>query len=90
MLNSKHHKIFYGIHMSALQVRAETKGYGRTHSTANICLLQVFVNDSKVFGDYKCVATNQLGQLEHQIVMKEGTKPESPAKVCARWVNVLI
>lgn len=44
-------------------------------------IYQVFVNDTKVFGDYKCVASNLLGSLDHQIVMKEGTKPDPPAKV---------
>lgn len=39
------------------------------------------MKDNKTYGEYKCVAKNHLGTIEHLIVLKEGTRPEAPSKV---------
>lgn len=48
---------------------------------STIFMIKVYVDDNKVFGDYKCVAHNHLGSLEQTINLQEGTKPEPPSKV---------
>lgn len=48
------------------------------------CVRKVYVNDSKIFGEYKCIGKNHLGSVEHLIVLKEGTRPDSPSKVCCK------
>lgn len=49
--------------------------------------IQILVNDTKAFGDYKCKAENSLGTLERLISLKEGVKPEKPSNLALRGVN---
>jgi len=45
------------------------------------CLpLQLFVRSKSDFGEYKCKAKNELGEVHHIIQLQEGVKPESPRK----------
>lgn len=49
--------------------------------------LQILVNNSTVFGDYKCKAENSLGTLERIITLNQGVKPEKPPHIVLRGVN---
>ncbi len=49
--------------------------------------MQIVVNDTKAFGDYKCKAENSLGTLERIITLTEGVKPEKPSNLALRGVN---
>lgn len=46
--------------------------------------MQIIVNDTKVFGEYRCKAQNGLGDLERTISLQEGVKPEKPKTVQLR------
>ncbi|XP_031333967.1 neural cell adhesion molecule 1-like [Photinus pyralis] len=41
-------------------------------------ILQLHANNSIVFGDYKCRATNRLGKLEKFITLQQGVQPDPP------------
>lgn len=43
--------------------------------------MQVIVNDTKAFGDYRCNARNALGTLDRTISLQQGVKPEKPKHV---------
>lgn len=47
-------------------------------------ILQLHVNNSLVFGDYKCKATNRLGKLEKFITLQQGVQPDPPDLVRLR------
>ncbi|KAJ6649771.1 Limbic system-associated membrane protein, partial [Pseudolycoriella hygida] len=57
------------------------------HSQGHESILQILVNDSKAFGDYKCKAENSLGTLERIITLTEGVKPEKPSNLALRGFN---
>ncbi|XP_063706818.1 neural cell adhesion molecule 2-like [Culicoides brevitarsis] len=46
----------------------------------HISVLQVFINDSKLFGKYTCTGRNNLGFAESTIVLTEGKRPDLPNK----------
>ncbi|KAG4072544.1 hypothetical protein HA402_004633 [Bradysia odoriphaga] len=57
------------------------------HSEGHESILQILVNDSKAFGEYKCKAENSLGTLERVITLTQGVKPEKPTNLALRGVN---
>lgn len=56
----------------------------------NTSILQLKVNDPRMFGDYLCIAQNKLGTLERVIILQQGEKPAVPtAKVTVEGVDRL-
>ncbi|XP_026463472.1 hemicentin-1-like [Ctenocephalides felis] len=54
--------------------------FNSEHSTT----LQLPITDSNDFGNYTCRAANFLGYLDRTVTIKEGAKPDPPAKVLLR------
>lgn len=48
---------------------------------------QLHVNNSMVYGDYKCKAWNKLGVLEKFISLKEGVQPDPPDLIMLKHVT---
>lgn len=45
------------------------------------------MNNTNLFGEYVCEATNSLGTLKRTITLIEGTKPSAPPHITLRGVN---
>lgn len=90
-LNPKVHLIHSEGHESILQVRSKELFSFQFSFFDQMEIkkkhLQILVNDSKAFGDYKCKAENSLGTLERIITLSEGVKPEKPSNLALRGVN---
>ncbi|GAB0095936.1 Neural cell adhesion [Sergentomyia squamirostris] len=57
------------------------------HRGRGISQLEITLTDISVLGQYRCKAINPLGFVEHEILLKEGIKPEAPRKVALRGVG---
>lgn len=51
------------------------------------CQFQLYLNNTKLFGDYVCEANNSLGTLKRTITLLNGTKPPPPPHITLRGVN---
>lgn len=49
--------------------------------------MQLYLNNTKWFGDYVCEANNTLGTLRRTITLINGTKPPAPPHITLRGVN---
>lgn len=49
--------------------------------------LQLYLNNTKTFGEYICEANNSLGSLRRTITLLNGTKPPAPPYITLRGVN---
>lgn len=46
--------------------------------------LQIFINNTDLFGEYLCIGTNAVGSGEGTVILSEGTRPKVPQKVLLR------
>lgn len=51
---------------------------GRIIEQPHFSILQLYIQNATVFGDYLCKAQNSLGTLDQIITLQEGVKPPSP------------
>lgn len=73
------HTIFTGIHSSILQVICFLGRLWILHDIKFV--LQIHITSNTSMGEYKCKIRNKIGEIEHMITLKEGTKPEKPKMV---------
>lgn len=57
------------------------------HMARDISQLEITLTDPSVLGQYRCRAANLLGAVDHEILLKEGVKPEPPSMFVLRGVN---
>ncbi|XP_055683209.1 neural cell adhesion molecule 1-A-like [Lutzomyia longipalpis] len=57
------------------------------HTAKDISQLEITLTDASILGQYRCKASNPLGNVDHEILLKEGVKPEPPAKFILRGVS---
>ncbi|XP_055709346.1 neural cell adhesion molecule 2 [Phlebotomus papatasi] len=57
------------------------------HMARDISQLEITLTDPSALGQYRCRAANFLGAVDHEILLKEGVKPEPPSMFVLRGVN---
>lgn len=87
-LHPRHHHIVNGEHISILQVQPAVRliRFSSSNSTfyflrVCVCFFQLYLNNTKLFGEYICEANNSLGTLRRTITLLNGTKPPAPPYV---------
>lgn len=60
------------------------------NTDANESVLSFMIGDRTDFGEYECVAKNNLGTLRRTITVREGVKPDPPTEITLRGKSAYI